>query len=73
MIIQLPGFWPLAERSTPAHLLALMGRLGSLESTVGKHMRANGYIQEATHRDFGTVKVAGQPFFPRPSSSRLHY
>merc|ERR1719161_2570029 len=31
------------------------------ESTVGRHLRANNYIREEEHRDWGRITVVGQP------------
>merc|ERR1719160_1168898 len=50
-----------AEFSVPAAPCSSMEDVQNPENTVSRHLRANGYVREEHHRDFGTITTVGQP------------
>merc|ERR1719160_1073760 len=49
------------EFNVPAAPHATANEIGDPGNTVGAHMRANNYIREEEHRDYGRYTVVGQP------------
>lgn len=51
----------MTKADVPVAPIATYAEVGDKDNTVGKHLRANGYMVEAEHRDFGPIRQVGLP------------
>lgn len=51
----------LLAADVPCAPVATYADVGDPTHTVGRHLRANGYLVEAEHRDFGLLRLPGPP------------